>query len=213
MTDNHRTQGSRRQLVEELKRKGIADDAVLKAIGEIPRHYFVPLSLKAHAYMDSALPIACKQTISQPYTVAKQTTLLEVKPLLKILEIGTGSGYQSAVLKHLGAFVYTIERQRDLHENAKKLFQILSLPIASTHGDGYKGWQEFAPFDRILITCGASDVPNDLLEQLKIGGILVVPIGDNDLQEMVKIVKTSQNEYTKTHHGAFRFVPMLKNEV
>ena len=210
--DNFRTQGSRKQLVEELKTKGITDNTVLDAVGNVPRHCFVPLSLKEHAYTDSALPIACKQTISQPYTVAKQTELLEVKPKLRILEIGTGSGYQSAILKQMGAYVYTIERQRDLHENTKKIFQTLSLSIASTYGDGYKGWMEFAPFDRILITCGCLEIPTELLNQLAVGGILVAPIGDNDRQKMIKIVKKSPIEYTKTEHGSFRFVPMLKNE-
>ena len=211
MIDNYRTQGSRKQLVEELKNKGIADNAVLDAVGKVPRHCFVPLSLKEHAYTDSALPIACKQTISQPYTVAKQTELLEVKPKLRILEIGTGSGYQSAILKQMGAYVYTIERQHDLYEHAKQIFQTLSLSIASTYGDGYKGWAEFAPFDRILITCGCLEIPAVLLNQLTTGGILVAPIGDNNLQEMVKVVKKSPAEYTKTCHGSFRFVPMVKN--
>ena len=211
MIDNYRTQGLRKQLVEELKTKGISDTAVLEAIGKVPRHCFVSLSLKEHAYADTALPIACKQTISQPYTVAKQTELLEVKRQQRVLEIGTGSGYQAAVLKQLGAYVYTVERQRDLHENAKKTFQTLSLSIASTYGDGYKGWTEFAPFDRVLITCGCLEIPNELLNQLAVGGILVAPVGDNDIQEMVKVVKTSSTEYTKTTHGSFRFVPMLKN--
>ncbi|MCL2131573.1 MAG: protein-L-isoaspartate(D-aspartate) O-methyltransferase [Lentimicrobiaceae bacterium] len=212
MMDSFRTQGSRKQLVEELKAKGISDCAVLEAIGKVPRHCFVSFSLKEHAYADIALPIACKQTISQPYTVAKQTELLEVKRQHRVLEIGTGSGYQSAVLKQLGAYVYTIERQRNLYENTKKTFQTLSLSIASTYGDGYKGWAEFAPFDRVLITCGCLEVPQELLNQLKVGGILVAPVGDNDLQEMIKIVKKSPAEYSKTTHGAFKFVPMLKNE-
>jgi protein-L-isoaspartate(D-aspartate) O-methyltransferase len=213
MNDNYRTQGARKQLVDELKRKGIADLAVLEAIGKVPRHCFVPFSLKEHAYRDYPLPIACKQTISQPYTVAMQTGLLEVKPQLRILEIGTGSGYQSAVLKQMGAYVYTIERHRNLYESTKKLFQTLSLSIASTYGDGYKGWAEFAPFDRILITCGCEEIPHELLSQLKIDGILVAPVGYGDVQKMVKIVKTTPADYAKTTHGAFKFVPMLKDEV
>lgn len=212
MVDTYRTQGLRKQLVEELKAKGISDAAVLQAIGKVPRHCFVSLSLKEHAYADAALPIACRQTISQPYTVAKQTTLLEVKRQQRVLEIGTGSGYQAAVLKQMGAYVYTVERQRNLYENAKKIFQTLSLSIASTYGDGYKGWAEFAPFDRVLLTCGCLEIPNELLNQLVVGGILVAPVGDNDTQEMVKIVKTSPTEYSKTTHGSFRFVPMLKSE-
>jgi protein-L-isoaspartate(D-aspartate) O-methyltransferase len=212
LIDNYRTQGSRKQLVNELKAKGILDNAVLDAIASVPRHCFVPLSLREHAYADAALPIACKQTISQPFTVAKQTELLEVKRQHRILEIGTGSGYQAAVLKQLGAYVYTIERQRDLYENAKKTFQTLSLSIASVYGDGYKGWAEFAPFDRVLITCGCLEIPQELLNQLAIGGILVAPVGQDEMQEMVKICKKSHSEYTKTVHGSFRFVPMLKNE-
>ena len=211
MMDNYRTQGARKQLVDGLKQKGITDIAVLEAIGKVPRHCFIPLSLKERAYMDIALPIACKQTISQPYTVAKQTELLEVKPKHRILEIGTGSGYQSAILKQMGAYVYTIERQRNLYENAKEIFKTLSLSIACMYGDGYKGWVEFAPFDRVLITCGCVELPCELLNQLSIGGILVAPIGDNDIQEMIKVVKKSPVEYTKTSHGSFKFVPMLKN--
>jgi protein-L-isoaspartate(D-aspartate) O-methyltransferase len=212
MIDSYRTLGLRKQLVDELKSKGIADNAVLGAIGKVPRHCFVPLSLKEHAYTDAALPIACKQTISQPYTVAKQTELLEVKPRLRILEIGTGSGYQSAVLKQMGAYIYTIERQRNLYESAKQIFQTLSLSIASTYGDGYKGWVEFAPFDRVLITCGCLEIPQELLNQLTVGGILVAPVGDGEKQEMIKIVKTSSAQYAKTAHGSFKFVPMLKNQ-
>ena len=212
MIDNYRTQGARKQLVRDLKAKGIIDNAVLDAIEKVPRHCFVPLSLKESAYTDIALPIACKQTISQPYTVAIQTELLEVKRQHRVLEIGTGSGYQSAILKQLGAYVYTIERHRNLYENAKKIFQTLSLSIACTYGDGYKGWAEFAPFDRVLITCGCLEVPQELLNQLAIGGIFVAPIGDNHVQEMIKIIKKSPTEYTKTVHGTFRFVPMLKNE-
>ena len=212
MIDNYRSQGARRQLVDELKRKGITDVAVLEAIGNVPRHCFVPLSLKEHSYCDYPLPIACKQTISQPYTVAKQTELLEVKPQLRILEIGTGSGYQAAILKQMGAYVYTIERHRNLHESTKKLFQTLSLSIASTYGDGYKGWAEFAPFDRILITCGCAEIPPELLNQLKVGGILVAPVDSGSVQEMVKVVKNSPTDYTKTTHGSFIFVPMLKDK-
>ena len=213
MFDDYRTQGSRKQLVKELKAKGITDDAVLDAIGKIPRHCFVLPSLKERAYADTPLPIACKQTISQPYTVAVQTELLEIKRQHRILEIGTGSGYQAAILKQMGAYVYTIERQRNLYESAKKIFQTLSLSIACTYGDGYKGWAEFAPFDRALITCGCVEAPQELLNQLAVGGILVAPVGNDDVQEMIKIVKKSDTEYSKTSHGAFRFVPMLRDEV
>jgi len=214
MTDTYRTKGLRKQLVEVLQKKGIKNKDVLEAIGSVPRHYFVPLSLFERAYTDMALPISCKQTISQPYTVAKQSELLEVEKQQRILEIGTGSGYQAAVLRQMGAFVYSVERQRDLYENAKKLFQSLSLSIASKHGDGYKGWAEFAPFDRILITCGAAELSQiqPLLSQLKINGILVAPIGENE-QVMTKIVRLSETEFVTTTHGSFRFVPMMENTV
>ncbi len=210
MTDTYRTKGLRKHLMEELKSKGITDINVLEAIAAVPRHYFVPVSLFEHAYSDTALPISCKQTISQPYTVAKQSELLEVEKQLRILEIGTGSGYQAAILRYMGAFVYSIERQRDLYETAKKLFHSLSISIASKHGDGYKGWVEFAPFDRILITCGATELPQTLLSQLKINGILVAPIGEQE-QIMTKVVRISETEFETTTHGSFRFVPMVKN--
>ena len=210
MTDTYRTKGLRKQLVEELKIKGIRDVGTLDAIENVPRHYFVPVSLFERAYMDLPLPISCKQTISQPYTVAKQTELLEVKKQQRILEIGTGSGYQAAVLRYMGAFVYSIERQRELHETTKKLFHTLSISIASKHGDGYNGWAEFAPFDRILITCGASELPKTLLSQLKINGILVAPIGEKE-QIMNKIVRLSETEFETSTHGNCAFVPMVKS--
>jgi protein-L-isoaspartate(D-aspartate) O-methyltransferase len=210
MTDTNQTKGLRKNLTEELRMKGIKDVNVLDAVLNVPRHYFVPTSLSGHAYSDRPLPILCKQTISQPYTVAKQTELLEVKKQQRILEIGTGSGYQSAILRYMGAFVYSIERHRDLYENTKKTFQNLSISVATKHGDGYKGWLEFAPFDRILITCGASQIPQNLLKQLKINGILVVPVGE-ELQIMTKIVRLSENEYATTTHGSCAFVPMVEN--
>ncbi|MDR2408774.1 MAG: protein-L-isoaspartate(D-aspartate) O-methyltransferase [Bacteroidales bacterium] len=211
MTDTYRTKGLRKHLVEELQKKGIKDTDVLEAVSNVPRHYFVPASLFEHAYMDTPLPIACEQTISQPYTVARQSELLEIKKQLRILEIGTGSGYQAAILRYMGAFVYSIERQRDLYEHAKKLFHTLSLPIASKHGDGYNGWSEFAPFDRILVTCGAIEIPQTLLIQLKINGILVAPVGEPGQQIMTKTIRVSDTEFETTTHGSFRFVPMLKN--
>ena len=210
MTDTYRTKGLRKQLVEELKNKDIKDTNVLDAIDAVPRHYFLSGSLLEHAYSDVPLPIACQQTISQPYTVARQTELLEVKKQLRVLEIGTGSGYQAAILHKMGAYIYTIERHRELYENTKQLFQQLSFPIATKYGDGYKGWEEFAPFDRILITCGATEMPKNLLEQLKINGILVAPIGEEE-QVMTKVVRISGTEFETTTHGSYRFVPMLRN--
>ena len=210
MTDTYRTQGLRKQLVEELKKKGIQDANVLSAIALVPRHFFLSSSLLEHAYNDVPLPIACKQTISQPYTVARQTELLEVKKNLRILEIGTGSGYQAAILHKIDARVYTIERHRELYESAKQLFQNMSYAIGIKYGDGYKGWEEFAPYDRILITCGAAELPQNLLKQLKPNGILVAPIGESE-QIMTKVLKLSEDEFETTTHGNYRFVPMLRN--
>ena len=210
MTDTYRTQGLRKQLVEELKKKGIQDTNVLSAIALVPRHFFLSSSLLEHAYNDVPLPIACKQTISQPYTVARQTELLEVKKNLRILEIGTGSGYQAAILHKMEARVYTIERHRELYESAKQLFQNMSYAIGIKYGDGYKGWEEFAPYDRILITCGAAELPQNLLKQLRPNGILVAPIGESE-QIMTKVLKLSEDEFETTTHGNYRFVPMLRN--
>ena len=210
MTDTNQTKGLRKQLVEALKTSGIKDKNVLDAMMNIPRHYFVPASLLGHAYSDVPLPILCKQTISQPYTVAKQSELLEVEKQHRVLEIGTGSGYQAAVLRYMGAFVYSVERHRELYENTKKLFNTLSISVATKHGDGYNGWTEFAPFDRILITCGAVELPQNLLTQLKINGILVAPIGENP-QIMTKAVRISETEFKITRHGEYAFVPMVKS--
>lgn len=211
MEDTFRDKGLRAQMVEDLKSKGIDNPQLLEAFHAIPRHFFVPESLYGHAYDDRALPIACNQTISQPYTVAIQTQLLEVSKNKRILEIGTGSGYQAVILKKMGAYVYTIERQKYIHDETKKLFEKLGFNIASKYGDGYMGWTEFAPFDGIVITCGASEVPKTLLQQLKIGGVLVVPIGQG-VQTMTKIVRESESSFKTTTHGVFRFVPMLEDK-
>ena len=210
MTDTNQTKGLRKQLVEDLKIKGIKDKNVLDAILNVPRHYFVPASLFGHAYSDIPLPILCKQTISQPYTVAKQSELLEVEKQHRILEVGTGSGYQASILRYMGAFVYSIERHRGLYENAKKLFHSLSISVATKHGDGYNGWSEFAPFDRILITCAAAELPQMVLNQLKINGILVAPIGEQS-QIMTKVIRTADTTFEITRHGVYEFVPMIKD--
>ena len=171
LTDSHQDKGLRRQLVEGLKQKGIDNPDILSAMLQVPRHFFISDTLHHKAYEDTAIPIGCHQTISQPFTVAKQTSLLEVQANMKVLEIGTGSGYQAAILKQMKVNVYSIERQRDLYEHAKKLFAQLSLAIATKFGDGYLGWQEFAPYERILITCGAPSIPQALLQQLKINKV------------------------------------------
>ncbi len=212
MEDTTKYQGLRRQLKEQLREKGISTESVLEAIGAVPRHFFMDPSLINFAYEDQAYPIAASQTISQPYTVAFQTELLEVLPKHKILEIGTGSGYQTAVLLHLGAHVYTVERQQELYKKSKLLFSKLRLfPKKMVFGDGYKGWVENAPYDRILVTAGAPEVPKSLLQQLKIGGKLVIPIGDKE-QQMIRYTRTAEKVFDKETFGTFRFVPLLENK-
>ena len=212
MEDTTKFQGLRRQLKVQLREKGIYTESVLEAIGAVPRHFFMDPSLINFAYEDQAYPIAASQTISQPYTVAFQTELLEVLPKHKILEIGTGSGYQTAVLLHLGAHVYTVERQQELYKKSKLLFSKLRLfPKKMVFGDGYKGWVENAPYDRILVTAGAPEVPKSLLQQLKIGGKLVIPIGDKE-QQMIRYTRTAEKVFDKETFGTFRFVPLLENK-
>jgi protein-L-isoaspartate(D-aspartate) O-methyltransferase len=202
----------RRHLVEQLRNKGITDEEVLSAIGSVPRHLFMDSGFESHAYQDKAFPIAAEQTISQPYTVAFQSQLLQVQKGQSILEIGTGSGYQTAVLTLLGADVYSIERQHQLYRYSMR--QLPKLGYRSkklVFGDGYKGLPEFAPFDRILVTAGAKEVPKALLNQLVIGGRMVIPVG-TETQEMILMVRTSAKEFEKQKHGTFRFVPMLTDK-
>lgn len=202
----------RNQLAELLVSKGIKDKKVLEAIRTIPRHLFMDSSFEDHAYQDKPFPIAADQTISQPYTVAFQTELLDLKAGQKVLEIGTGSGYQTAVLLHLKVKVYTIERQRELFKKTNLFFKKLGYrPKKFIFGDGYKGLPEEAPFDRILVTAGAPEVPKKLLGQLKIGGKLVIPVGEED-QEMLRITRKSDTEFAQEEFGTFRFVPLLENK-
>lgn len=209
--DSYRHQGLRKKLVEEVRRKGIEDERVLDAINTLPRHYFMDSSFLEHAYEDKAFPIGQGQTISQPYTVAFQTQLLEVEKNDKILEIGTGSGYQAAVLYLMGAKVFSIERQRELFLKSKEFFRKFKYKITSFYGDGYKGLPTYAPFDKVIVTCGAPFIPEDLLAQLKIGGKMVIPVGDN-VQKMLVVEKISEDEIKKTEYGDFRFVPMLEDK-
>ena len=212
MIDSTKHQGMRRHLVEQLRNKGITDEEVLSAIGSVPRHLFMDSGFESHAYQDKAFPIAAEQTISQPYTVAFQSQLLQVQKGQSVLEIGTGSGYQTAVLTLLGADVYSIERQHQLYRYSMR--QLPKLGYRSkklVFGDGYKGLPEFAPFDRILVTAGAKEVPKALLNQLVIGGRMVIPVG-TETQEMILIVRTSAKEFEKQKHGTFRFVPMLTDK-
>ncbi|OEK08107.1 protein-L-isoaspartate O-methyltransferase [Flavivirga aquatica] len=212
MKDTFKHQGLRQQLVNVLKNKGIKDVAVLNAIGKIPRHLFMDSSFLDHAYQDKAFPIAADQTISQPYTVAFQSELLQIKRGDKILEIGTGSGYQTAVLCELGARVYSIERQNELFKKTSKFLPKLGYRAKSLiFGDGYIGLKEEAPFDGIIVTAGAPYVPKPLLSQLKIGGKLVIPVGD-DIQVMNMFTRKGSKEFEQEELGEFRFVPLLEDK-
>lgn len=210
--DTFQHQGLRKQLVTILKNKGITQPEVLDAVMRIPRHYFMDSAFLSFAYADQAFPIGSGQTISQPYTVAFQTELLDLKPGMKVLEIGTGSGYQTAVLTTMGMKVFTIERQRSLYKTAVKILGDLHSTAKCFYGDGYKGLPPFAPFDRILVTCGAPHIPQDLLPQMKTGAVMVLPIGEGDNQVMTRLVKKSDGNTVTTTHGDFRFVPMLPDK-
>lgn len=211
--DTPRHQGLRKRLVDGLKIKGIRNEKVLSAIGNVPRHLFMESSFINFAYKDQAFPIGAGQTISQPYTVAFQTQLLNIQKNDKVLEVGTGSGYQAAVLVEMGAKVFTIERQRELYLKVQKFLPSIGYKPACFFGDGYKGLPGLAPFDKILVTAGAPIVPPDLKLQLKIGGSLVIPVGDNHRQEMYEITRVAENDFTSKKHGGFVFVPMLKGTV
>lgn len=209
MIDTYRHRGLRRKLVQTIKSKGINDERVLEAIGKIPRHFFLDSSFTEIAYQDKPFPIGLGQTISQPYTVAFQTELLEVDAGEKILEIGTGSGYQACVLVEMGAKVFSIERHRELYKRSKALLEKIGYNPKLFYGDGYLGLPTFAPFDKILVTAGAPDVPDDLLKQLKIGGYIVIPLGGGGNQIMTRLKKISETEFEKQEFGHFRFVPLL----
>ena len=212
MKDTSKHQGLRNQLVEQLIQKGITDKLVLKAIGTIPRHLFLNSSFEQYAYQDKAFPIAAGQTISHPYTVAFQSQLLELQPNQKILEIGTGSGYQTAVLCHMGATVYTIERQNELFKKTNLFLPKIGVrPKKVIFGDGYKGLPEYGPYDAILVTAGAPFIPEPLMSQLKIGGKLIIPLGDEE-QIMTQLVRKNQSQFEKTEFGNFRFVPLLEDK-
>ncbi|NQU53876.1 MAG: protein-L-isoaspartate(D-aspartate) O-methyltransferase [Bacteroidetes bacterium] len=213
LNDTLRHQGMRKKLVEGLKTKGIRNQMVLEAIGKIPRHLFMESTFINFAYKDQAFPIGAGQTISQPFTVAFQTQLLQIEKNEKVLEVGTGSGYQAAVLLELGAKVFTIERQKELYSKAQNFLPQIGYHPAFFFGDGYKGLPNFAPFDKILVTAGAEQIPEDLKQQLKIGGRLVIPVGSNKRQEMYEIIRISKNEFKSIKHGGFNFVPLLKGTV
>lgn len=210
MEDTYRHKGLRKNLVDEIKQKGITDQRVLDAINNVPRHYFMDSSFINFAYKDSAFPIGSGQTISQPYTVAFQTQLLNVQPFEKILEIGTGSGYQTAILLELGAKVFTIERQKELFLKAKSQLEGMGYHPHFFYGDGYLGMPSYGPYSKIIITAGAPEIPAALIEQLEVGGRLIAPVGNLSSQEMTVVDKISSTETKVTKHGNFIFVPLLK---
>lgn len=213
LNDTLRHQGMRKKLVEGLKIKGIRNPQILEAINTVPRHLFMESTFINFAYKDQAFPIGAGQTISQPYTVAFQTQLLQIDKNDKILEIGTGSGYQAAVLMELGAKVFTIERQKELYSRVQNFLPEIGYNPAIFFGDGYKGLPNLAPFDKILVTAGATSVPEELKKQLKIGGRLVIPVGNSKRQEMIVITRVSDSEFKSEKHGGFIFVPLLKGTV
>ncbi len=207
--DNYREKGARKQLVNLLRKKGIDDEDVLEAIGKVPRHFFFDETFWAQAYKDIAFPIGEDQTISQPYTVAYQTLLLHIRKGDKVLEIGTGSGYQTCILMELGAKVYTIERQEKLFERAINVLPEMGYRPEFILGDGSKGMPEYAPYHKIIVTAGAPTIPDELLKQLYVGGLLVIPVGNHQAQKMVTILKVGENDYEKVVLDTFRFVPLV----
>ncbi len=213
INETPRHQGLRKRLIDGLKIKGIRNEKVLEAIGKVPRHLFMESTFIQFAYKDQAFPIGAGQTISQPYTVAVQTQLLEIEKGDKVLEVGTGSGYQAAVLLEMGAKVFTIERQKELYMKVNKFLPEIGYNPACFFGDGYKGLPNFAPFDKIIVTAGATSIPEDLKQQLAINGRLVIPVGNEHRQEMNVITRISGNEFRNEKHGDFVFVPLLKGTV
>lgn len=210
-SDTYRHKGLRRKLVETLQGKGIKNEKVLSAIEALPRHFFLEKAFEEWAYQDKAFPIGNEQTISQPFTVAYQTELLQIKKRDKVLEVGTGSGYQAAILALLGARVYTIERQEALYHKTNNLLEKIEVGNIRTYfRDGYKGLPEYAPFDKMIVTAGATEIPKALLEQLKIGGMLVIPVGDDASKKMTRITRIGEKEFQKEEFDNFRFVPFLK---
>jgi len=209
LVDTFRHKGLRKKLVDSLRDKGIFNERVLQAMESVPRHFFFDSGFLEYAYQDKAFPIGEGQTISQPYTVAFQTELLDVDKGYKVLEVGTGSGYQAAILYTMGAKVYSIERQKPLYVKAKDLLPKIGCLVKVHFGDGYKGLPAFAPFDRIIVTAGAPFIPQQLIDQLKPGGKLVIPLDEKDYQVMTMVLKNEDGSLETTQHGAFRFVPML----
>jgi len=211
MIDSYKHKGMRKNLVSELREKGITNENVLEAFNKVPRHFFLDRIFEKQAYTNMAFRIGAQQTISHPYTVVFQTQMLDIKKGDKVLEIGTGSGFQTAVLCEMGAKVFSIERQRELYVKAKPLLTKMGYKPTLKYGDGFKGWDVFAPFDKIIITCGAPFIPDDLVSQLKKGGRMIIPVGEGEKQEMILIVKNDKGDCDIFKKGVFKFVPMLKN--
>jgi protein-L-isoaspartate(D-aspartate) O-methyltransferase len=212
LIDSYRHKGLRKLMVKELKDAGVKNEKVLEAINNIPRHYFLASAFLEFAYENKAFSIGAGQTISQPLTVALQTELLDPQPGEKVLEIGTGSGFQTCVLCELGARVFTIERQKELYDTAGPLIEALGYKPQRFFGDGYKGKSPYAPFDKILVTCGAPFIPEDLVAQLKIGGRMVIPVGDGNSQKMIELIRADERTIHTREHGNFAFVPMLTDK-
>lgn len=214
LEDNYRQKGLRRKLIIELQQKGIIDESVLRAMSDVPRHLFLDKAFEEWAYKDNAFPIDCDQTISQPYTVAFQSELLQIKPKDKVLEVGLGSGYQACVLFEMGAKVYSIERFKKLHDKTTRLLKNIGFGgIRTFYGDGHLGLPRFAPFDKIIITAATEEIPLELINQLIPGGILVFPYGNTSFtQTMVQLIKDENGKIHRKQYGDFRFVPMLKGK-
>jgi protein-L-isoaspartate(D-aspartate) O-methyltransferase len=211
--DTYRHKGLRNKLVETVRKKGITDEKVLSAIARIPRHFFLDSAFDEVAYEDKAFPIAASQTISQPYTVAYQTQLLDIKPFTKVLEIGTGSAYQASVLAEMGAQVFTIERQKTLFDANKKFDYLKKYPnIKFFYGDGYEGLPTYGPFDRVLITAAAPEIPPRLVEQMKTGAMMVIPVGSGEVQVMKRLIKQADGSLKEEVYDKFSFVPMLEGK-
>ena len=213
LRDTFKHKGRRRQLIEELAQMGIQDQRILSAFDAIPRHYFLDLAFDEQAYTNMAFQIRSGQTISHPYTVAFQTELLQLEKSMRVLEIGTGSGFQTSILCALGARVFSIERHQPLHAKAKRMIEFFGFNASLFFGDGYKGNRVYVPYERILVTCGAPDIPDVLMEQLKVGGLMVIPVGEGAEQKMLRIHKTTETTYTTEEFGTFKFVPMLERTV
>lgn len=213
LKDTYRHQGKRKLLIEELKQMGIKNPSILEAFYQVPRHFFMDLALDDLAYTNAAFQIGAGQTISHPYTVAFQSELLELNKKMKVLEIGTGSGFQTCILCALGAKVYSIERHQELHLKANSMVKHFKYDARLRYGDGFLGWPSYAPFDRIIVTCGAPEIPVELKKQLAVGGIMIIPVGEGAEQVMLKIVRLNEHEFTQQQFGTFKFVPMLEEKV